>query len=220
MDAQSFLDRLRNDDDVDLREFAKSALADNPELPAELLAWAARAMNEEGVIERADASTFLVVSLAVTDPALKGHLRLAQAEIMEASGDSHQYVLDAAIDAVGWAPDLARAYELTFDKLRGSSDLDWTEAFEKIGGRGLPEDALALLRHVIERAEIGVKTGDKPYFLRFAPTDGATRADVQAFLEKGLLAEAVAAHRGATGEDFPTARRAVFEGGRTIPRSP
>ncbi|MDC3989342.1 hypothetical protein [Polyangium jinanense] len=212
MDAQSLLDRLRNDDDADEKKTAKSALSDNPDLPAELLAWAARAVNEEVAIERADASTFLAVSLVVTDPALKGRLRFAQAELMHVSSDSDQYVLDAAIDAVGWAPDLAGAYELIFDKLRGSSDLDWTEAFEKIGGRGLPKDALALLRHVIERTEAGVRTGDKPYFLKFAPTEGATLADVEAFVAQGLLAEAVAARRGAAGEDFPTARRAILGG--------
>ncbi|MDI1475438.1 hypothetical protein [Polyangium sp. y55x31] len=210
MDAQSLLDRLRNDDTADEEEIAKLALADNPDLPAELLAWAARAMNEEVTIERADASTFRAVSRAVKDPALKGRLRFAQAELMHVSADSDQYVLDAAIDAVGWAPDLAGAYELIFDKLRGSSDLDWTEAFEKIGGRSLPEDALALLRHVIERAEAGVRTGDKPYFLKFDPTEGATPADVEAFVGKGLLAEALAARRGAMGEDFATARRAIF----------
>ncbi|MDI1444065.1 hypothetical protein [Polyangium sp. 6x1] len=212
MNAQSLLDRLRDDDTADEDEIAKSALADNPDLPAELLAWAARAMNEEVAIERADPSTFRAVSQAVKDPDLKGRLRLAQAELMLIQGDD-QSVLEAAIDAIGWNPDLQSAYELVFSQLRGSSSLDWTEMFEKVEGRGrLPKDALALLRHVIERAELGVKTGEKPYFLTFAPSEGATLADVQAFVEKGLFAEALAARRGAAGEDFPTARRVLFEG--------
>ncbi|MRG93662.1 hypothetical protein [Polyangium spumosum] len=211
MDAQSLLDRLRDDDSLDEEEVAQSALAENPDLPAELLAWAARVMNEEETAADADASTLRAVAIAVEDPAIKGRLRLAQAEIMLIRGDSDQDVLEAALDAVGWSPDLAAAYELTFDKLRGSSDLDWTEAFSKIERRGrLPEDALALLRHVIERAEAGVRTGEKPYFMPLSPTEGATLADVEALVGAGLFAEAIAARRGAIGEDFPSARRLIF----------
>jgi hypothetical protein len=170
-------------------------------------------MNEEVDLAPSDIQALRALAGAVEDPDLRGRLRLAQAELMHVHGDSDQYVLEIAIDAIGWNPDLAAAYELVFDKLRGSSDLDWTEAFEKIKGRGrLPKDALALLRHLVERAEEGVKTGEKPYFMPLAPTDGATLADVQARVTSGQLAEAIAARRGATGEDFPTARRVIFGG--------
>ena len=214
MDARSLLDKLQ-DDATDELDAVRAALAENPDLPAEFLALAEHVANEEtapppSVIVDLRVALSTVARL-VQDPGLRGRLHLAQADLMLASGDSDQYVLEAAIQAAGWNPDLDRAYELTFDQLRGSSDLDWTEAMEKIEGR-LPKDALALLRHVIERAEAGVKTGEKPYFLRFDPTEGATLADAAALVAGGLLAEAVAARRGATGEDFPTARRAVFGG--------
>ncbi len=211
LDAQSLLDHVRNAESDDEEEAVQSALAQNPDLPSDLLAWAARAMAEEDAVKPSDASVFRAAFLAVPDPALKGRLRLAQAELMLICGDPDQYVLDAMIDALGWNPDLEGAYEGTFDKLRGSSDLDWTEAFENVENRGLlPKDALALLRHLIERAEAGVVTGDPPYFMPLGPRKGATLADVETLVAQGQRAEALAARRGATGEDFPTARRAIF----------
>jgi hypothetical protein len=179
-----------------------AAFAAQPELPHELIAWAAEA---EGVLP-GDFWLFCDAADLVADEAVKGALLLASAELRWMEGDPAQYVATGAIDAVRWNPDLPRAYEVVYEILASYSDILWEDALAACVEAALPADAVALLRHMIMRGEA---RGETPPFLSLAPREGASLAEADALAAEGKLAEAIAARRGATSEDFATARRAV-----------
>lgn len=197
MNASTWVAQYRDTPEDDRGELVKRLLAEAPQSIDALLAWAAEG---EGV-ESGDHWLFSDAAEQVADRHVKARLHLAEAELRWLSGDSQQNVLSVAIDAIGCDPDLPRGYEITYELLINSSDLVWEDAFERLSA---PKDAIALLRHLIDRGD--AKAKGAPAFLSLAATQG----DVAALIAEGKQAEAIGARRAATGEDFATARRAIF----------
>lgn len=166
---------------------------------AELLSWAAEA---EGV-EPGDFWLFSDLADLVDSRESAGMLKLAEAELRWMEGDSTQSVLEVAIEAVGFNGDLSRAYEVTYELLYNHDDLVWEDAMERLDPDETPADAIALLAHMIARAEAA--RNDGPPFLGLAPTAG----DPKALAANGQIAEAINARMHA-GAPFPAARAAVL----------
>ncbi|APR84720.1 Hypothetical protein A7982_10069 [Minicystis rosea] len=201
MNGTEWVTRYRDTAEADRADLLKNGLAADPQMIDALLAWAADA---EGV-ESGDFWLFSDLADQVRDRHVKARLQIAEAELRWLSGDSQQNVLSAAIGAIGFDADLPRAYEITYELLINTSDLVWEDAFERLSA---PKDAIALLRHLIERGD--AKAEGAPWVLSLAPKEGAQLSEVDTLVAAGRRAEAIAARRGATGEDFATARRALF----------
>lgn len=172
-----------------------------------LLAWADPRLGGEVPVDRED--YFLCTDIA---PAFDGEERarvmLIDAQLRAVHGDAAQNVLDLVIGAIGCDPGSAEAHAMLYETLAGNADLVWEDAVERLPR--LAPDAQRFFDHVLERAACW-QSGD-PAALPLAPRAGATLADAASLAAEGQLAEAIAARRGATGEDFAAARRAVCAG--------
>ncbi len=204
MNASDLITAYRAAPEAGRAALLKSAQEANPALIDALVAWADEA---EGV-ENGDFWLFSDLADLLDDDASKGALKVAEAELRWMEGDSTQNVLSAAIEAVGLSPNLTRPYEMVYELLRGSSDLVWEDAFERLERRPLPPDALLLLRQMIARGD--ARAESDPPFLPLAPRAGATSEEAASFAAQGHGAEAIAARRAVYAEDFATARAKVF----------
>jgi hypothetical protein len=201
MDAGDVVATYRATDEGSRTDFVAEAYEADPSLPRLLVHWAAQA---DGV-EEGDHWLFADLAELVEEPAARAEVRVAEAEVRWMTGDSVQYVLETAVEAISTDADLPRPYEIFYELMVNHSDLVWEDALERIDGSA-PPDAKALLLHLVQRSE---KRGQgAPWSLSFAPAAGHAAA-LQA---AGQLAEALAARRLEHGEDFPTARRAIFAG--------
>ncbi len=111
----------------------------------------------------------------------------------------------SSIGSIGFDPDSAAAHEMLFDALRNNDYLVVEDAVDKMPV--LPPAAARLFEHIVKRGSD--RETEQPYSLSLLPAAGASAADAAALEAAGKLAEAVAARRGALGEDFTTARNAV-----------
>lgn len=198
MNALDLIASYRAADEASRPELVAAAYEAHPSLAQALIAWASEA---EGV-EDGDHWLFADLAGLVEQPSLRAEVRVAEAEVRWMTGDSVQYVLETAMDAIATDPDLSRPYEIVYELMVNHSDLVWEDAFERL--TEAPPDARALVLHLVERSEKRLEGA--PWSLSLAPTAG----DAAALQRAGHFAEALAARRLERGEDFPTARRAIF----------
>lgn len=198
MNALDLVERYRAADEAGRADLVAEAYDADPSLPQALILWAERA---EGV-EDGDHWLFADLAELIDEPTVRAEIRVAEAEIRWMTGDSVQYVLETAMDAIATDPDLPRPYEIVYEVMVNHSDLVWEDGFERL--REVPLDARALLRHLVQRSEKRLKGA--PWAISLAPAAG----DTAALQHAGQLAEALAARRFELGEDFPSARRAIF----------
>lgn len=188
-------------------EAARAARAEHPDLLQRILDWANPRLGGEVPVESDD--FYFCTEIA---PAFEGRERaritLLDAELRGVYGDSTQNVIGLVIEAIGLDPDSAEAHVMLYDILSGNPSLVWEDAAERLPP--LAPDARRFFDHLVERGACW-QSGDPP-FLDLSPRAGATLAEAEALAAAGKLAEAISARRGASGEDFPTARRAVCAG--------
>lgn len=206
MDTAALLAHLRSLSSEEREPAARAARDAHTELVTALIAWARLRLAGDVPVEQDD--YFLCTNIA---PAFerreRGHVELLDAELRSVYGDSTQNVIELVIAALGDDPDSAEAHVMLYEILAGESSLVWEEAVEKLPP--LAPDADRFFKHVLERA-VCWQSGDPP-FLSLDPRAGATLVEAEELAARGQLAEAVAARRGATGEDFAAARRVVCE---------
>lgn len=203
-EAAAWIQLYRETPELDRSDLLQRALSEHPDFIEAMLAWAE---NAEGV-EPGDYWFFSDAVEFMESMVDRGRLCEAEASLRWMEGDSQQFVLDTAFAALRNHADLQRPYEMIYELLVNSRDLIWEEAFEKWERVKPPADALALARHLIDRVERN--RDEAPAFLPLAPRKDSSAADVDALVQSGRFAEAVAARRFVFGEDFATARKNVF----------
>lgn len=203
-EAAAWIQSYRETPEMDRSELLQRGLSEHPDFIEAMLAWAE---NAEGV-ENGDFWLFSDAVEFVESMVDRGRLCEAEASLRWMEGDSQQFVLDTAFAALRNHADLQRPYEMIYELLVNSRDLVWADALEKWQGVRPPADALALVRHLIDRVENN--RDEAPAFLPLAPRKGSSVGDIDAFIQSGRLAEAMAARRFVYGEDFALARKNVF----------